>query len=171
LPFFLLCHCNNHSGADTVYFKLFWKNPVTLYTFKRLWGWPPLSPGGGGRPRRTSPWPLFVHLSRLKREFLVDLQRAIAFFMTAKAQAETKVSEIPKGLRIIFQGFPMKIMIIRYNERGVVNYHCDERCRPKTGLPMRRFKWLKNSKNCLTPPCLGEALMRGILVISMIFLQ
>jgi hypothetical protein len=89
--------------------------------------------------------------------------------MIATAEAETKVSETPKGLRIIFQGFPMKIMIIRYNDRGVVVYHCNEPCRPKRGLPVRRFKRLKNSKNCLAPPCLEEALRRVILVIPMIF--
>jgi hypothetical protein len=33
------------------------------------------------------------------------------------------------------KGFLMKIMIIRYNERRVVVYHCDERRRPKTGRP------------------------------------
>ena len=38
------------------------------------------------------------------------------------------------------KGFLMKIMIIRYNERRFVVYHCDERRRPKTGLPVRRFK-------------------------------
>jgi hypothetical protein len=29
----------------------------------------------------------------------------------------------------------MKIVIIRYNERKFVFYHCDERRRPKTGHP------------------------------------
>jgi hypothetical protein len=38
------------------------------------------------------------------------------------------------------RGFPMKIVIIRYNERRFIFYHCDERRRPKTGLPVRRFK-------------------------------
>jgi hypothetical protein len=33
------------------------------------------------------------------------------------------------------KGFPMKIMIIRYNERRFVVYHCDERRRSKTGCP------------------------------------
>jgi len=33
------------------------------------------------------------------------------------------------------KGFPLKIMIIRYNERRVVIYHCDEHRRPKTGRP------------------------------------
>jgi hypothetical protein len=31
--------------------------------------------------------------------------------------------------------FPMKIVIIRYNERRFIVYHCDERRRPKTGRP------------------------------------
>ena len=33
------------------------------------------------------------------------------------------------------KGFHMKIMIIRYNERRFVVYHCDEHRRPKTGRP------------------------------------
>jgi hypothetical protein len=33
------------------------------------------------------------------------------------------------------KGFLMKIMIIRYNERRVVVYHCDERRRPRRGAP------------------------------------
>jgi hypothetical protein len=33
------------------------------------------------------------------------------------------------------KGFPMKIMIIRYNERRFVVYLCDERRRPRRGSP------------------------------------
>ena len=66
----------------------------------------PLSPPEGEAAQGVHPPdPLFVHLSRVKRESLVDLMRAIAFFMTAPVEAETKVSETPKGLIIIFQGF------------------------------------------------------------------
>jgi hypothetical protein len=32
------------------------------------------------------------------------------------------------------KGFPMKIMIIGYNKRRFVVYHCDERRRPRGGL-------------------------------------
>jgi hypothetical protein len=33
------------------------------------------------------------------------------------------------------RGFPMKIVIIRYNERRFIVYHCDERRRPRRGTP------------------------------------
>jgi hypothetical protein len=33
------------------------------------------------------------------------------------------------------KGFPMKIVIIRYNERRFIFYHCDERRRPRRGAP------------------------------------
>ena len=43
----------------------------------------------------------------------------------------------------------MKIMIIRYNERRVVVYHCDERRRPKTGRPRGGL----SDKKMLKPSC------------------
>ena len=42
----------------------------------------PSLPQRGRQPKGNIPLTL-VHLSRLKREFLVDLQRAIVFFMNA----------------------------------------------------------------------------------------
>jgi hypothetical protein len=38
------------------------------------------------------------------------------------------------------KGFLLKIEIFRYKGRMFIFYHCDERRRPKTGLPVRRFK-------------------------------
>ena len=49
----------------------------------------------------------------------------------------------------------MKIMIIRYNERRVVVYHCDERRRPKTGRPRGGLIAKKNAETTL-PRCASE---------------
>jgi hypothetical protein len=57
----------------------------------------------------------------------------------AGAEARCK-KEPPRATACFSPGFPMKIVIIRYNERRFIFYHCDERRRPKTGLPVRRFK-------------------------------
>ena len=46
-------------------------------------------------------------------------------------------------------GFPLKIMIIRYNERRLVIYPCDERRRPRRGPPAAVYV----TKKMLKPPC------------------
>jgi len=62
---------------------IFIRNPVTLHSFKKGHEGDPLSPPEGEAVQGGHPLDPPFHLSRLSREILVNLQRAIAIFMNA----------------------------------------------------------------------------------------
>jgi len=62
----------------------------------------PSLPQRGRQPKGSIPLTP-IHLSLLSREFLVNLQRAMAFFMDAKAGVEAKATAAQKSVRTIFQ--------------------------------------------------------------------
>jgi len=67
-------------------------NPVTLHSFGKGMRMTPSLPQRGRQPKGGIPLTLFIHFSRLEREFLVNPQRAIAFFMDSSTGVEAKVA-------------------------------------------------------------------------------
>ena len=83
-------------------FFIFCRNPVSLHSFGKAMRVTPSLPQRGRQPKRNIPLTPFLHLPRLKREFLVNLQRAV-LFMNASTRAEAKVTAAQKSVRTIFQ--------------------------------------------------------------------
>jgi len=63
----------------------------------------PSLPRRGRQPKRKTPLTPSLHFSRLSREFLVNLQRTITFFIHASTGAEAKVAAVQKSVRTMFQ--------------------------------------------------------------------
>ena len=79
--------------------------PIFFYILKRVWGWPPLSPNGGGSPRGASPWPPSPFLPSLKRISRQPSQRLSYFFQdTSTVRTKATISSAWKECQ---NNFPM----------------------------------------------------------------